>query len=102
MPKRILIASSKGGVGKTMIAMHLADYLQTQKKRVVLIDADVNSSSVNWATRSDLGFTVVSSDKYKPEDEDIAVVDMGCEWSSQHTELAKKTNLTIVPTFRRK
>lgn len=100
MPKRILIASSKGGVGKTILAMHLADYYQTKNLSVVLVDADVNSSSVNWAKRSNrLDFPVILSDNYATGNEDIVIVDMGGEWNNQHTELAKKADLTIVPTF---
>lgn len=38
--KTISILNLKGGVGKTTTAIHLADYLVSQKKRTLLIDLD--------------------------------------------------------------
>ena len=47
--KTILVASSKGGVGKTTIATHLAAQSALSGKRTVLVDADPQRSSTRWA-----------------------------------------------------
>ena len=47
--QRILIASSKGGCGKTTLATNLAVALARQGRRVWLIDADTQGSSAQWA-----------------------------------------------------
>lgn len=45
----ILVGSKKGGVGKSTIATNIATVLVTQNKEVVLVDADRQSTSSNWA-----------------------------------------------------
>jgi chromosome partitioning protein len=47
----ILVASSKGGAGKTTIATHLAAYFAVAGKRTVLVDADRQGSSRSWAEK---------------------------------------------------
>ncbi len=42
------LTNSKGGVGKTTIAVHLAAYLAAKKRRVLFIDADTQASSSRW------------------------------------------------------
>ena len=52
VPRRTgLVASSKGGVGKTTIATHLAAQAALDGQRTVLIDADPQGSSTRWAER---------------------------------------------------
>jgi chromosome partitioning protein len=49
--RRIVIyalTNSKGGVGKSTLAVHLAVWLEEQGNRVALVDADVQSSSSVW------------------------------------------------------
>ncbi len=45
----ILIGSEKGGVGKSTLATNLSALLATQNKNVMLVDADRQSTSANWA-----------------------------------------------------
>lgn len=42
------LTNSKGGVGKTTIAVHLAAWLIKKKRDVVFIDADPQSSASQW------------------------------------------------------
>jgi chromosome partitioning protein len=49
--KTVLVASSKGGVGKTTIATHLAAHAALSGQRTVIIDADPQGSSTRWAER---------------------------------------------------
>lgn len=44
----IALSNSKGGVGKSTIAVHLAVWLSEQGRRVALVDSDVQSSSSIW------------------------------------------------------
>jgi chromosome partitioning protein len=46
--QRILIASSKGGCGKTTLATNLAVALARRGRRVWMIDADSQGSSAEW------------------------------------------------------
>lgn len=49
--KTVLVASSKGGVGKTTIATHLAAQSALDGLRTALVDADPQESSTRWAQR---------------------------------------------------
>ncbi|HEX7989046.1 MAG TPA: ParA family protein [Stenotrophomonas sp.] len=49
--KTILVAGSKGGVGKTTIATHLAAHSALSGLATVIADADPQGSSTRWAQR---------------------------------------------------
>jgi chromosome partitioning protein len=49
--KTVLVASSKGGVGKTTLATHLAAQSALAGRHTVLVDADPQGSSTRWAQR---------------------------------------------------
>ncbi len=82
--KTVLVASSKGGVGKTTIATHLAAQTAIDGLHTVLVDADPQGSSTRWARRrSVLESAVLPIDgtrrkawrKQLPEDTQRLVID---------------------------
>jgi chromosome partitioning protein len=46
---KISFLNQKGGVGKTTLAVHVADALARRKMRVLLVDADPQGSALDWA-----------------------------------------------------
>jgi len=81
--KTILVASSKGGVGKTTVATHLAAQAALAGQRTVLVDVDPQASSTRWAERrAGLESAVLPLDgtgkgwrKQIPDDTDVVIVD---------------------------
>ena len=81
--KTVLVASSKGGVGKTTVATHLAAHSALDGQRTVLVDADPQGSSTRWAERrAELDSAVLPLDgsrkswrKQLPDDTQRLVID---------------------------
>jgi chromosome partitioning protein len=82
--KTVLVASSKGGAGKTTIATHLAAQSALDGLRTALVDADPQASSTRWAQkRAGLDSAVLAVDgtrrkswrKHVPDDTQRVVVD---------------------------
>ena len=82
--KTILVASSKGGAGKTTLATNLAAHFALDGKRTVLVDADPQHSSTRWAERrAELESAVLPIDGSKkrawrawlPDDAERVVID---------------------------
>lgn len=81
--RTVLVASSKGGVGKTTIATHLAAQSALSGQHTVIVDADPQGSSTRWAERraglesAVLPVEGTRKDWYKklPEDTQRVVID---------------------------
>ncbi|MCE2944435.1 MAG: AAA family ATPase [Lysobacteraceae bacterium] len=81
--RTILVASSKGGAGKTTLATQLAGHSAVAGKATVLVDADPQRSSTRWCEkRADLDTAVLPVDghsrafrKHLPEDAEQLVID---------------------------
>src|SRR5579884_2697914 len=55
----IVVANSKGGVGKSTLAVHLAAWLHEQGHSVTLADCDTQQSSSEWAKEAVPGLKTV-------------------------------------------
>src|SRR5579863_5728173 len=53
MPKVIAMLNQKGGVGKTTLAIHIATAMAHRNRKVLLLDADPQSSALDWAAARD-------------------------------------------------
>lgn len=81
--KTILVASSKGGVGKTTVATQLAAQAALEGLNTVLVDADPQGSATRWAERrAELDSAVLPVDgtragwrKRIPDDAQRVVID---------------------------
>jgi chromosome partitioning protein len=61
----ISLLNQKGGVGKTTLAIHLASALASRGQRILLVDADVQASALDWSAsrEKELPFGVVGLPK---------------------------------------
>lgn len=81
--RTIVVASSKGGAGKSTLSTNLAAHFALQGKRTVLIDADRQKSSTHWCEkRAVLDTAVLPVDgsrkgwkKNLPAQTEVAIVD---------------------------
>lgn len=98
----ISIASRKGGVGKTVTAIHLAAYLEQNAGlgTTLLVDADPNRSAMGWSERGELPFAVVpeaKSQKYARGYEHIVIDTQGRPDSQQLEDIVDGCDLLIIP-----
>ena len=98
----ITIASFKGGVGKTMTALHLAQYLGKRRGsgNIVLLDGDPNRSALSWYERGQqkAAFTVMDGDK-SPTEFDHLIVDTPARTEPDELlPLASASDLLIIPS----
>lgn len=96
----VTVASFKGGVAKTVTAVHLAAYFR-QSGSTVLVDGDPNRSASGWAGRGKLPFKVVDERqavRYAREFEHI-VIDTEARPNREDLEtLAGGCDLLVIPT----
>lgn len=101
---QIAIASSKGGVGKSAVSIHICHALSKKGFKVVLADADSNQSSTYWAERAeqnkhDLGFAVIDGISGSvPDACDFLWIDtQGNPDLSELGELSRNMDLVVLP-----
>lgn len=106
--KTVLVASSKGGVGKTTIATHLAAQAALAGLRTVLIDADPQGSSTRWAERrAELESAVLPLDgsrrtwqKHLPDDAQRVVIDAPAGATAESLDVfLEQADVLVVPVL---
>ena len=107
--KTILVASSKGGAGKSTIATNLAANFALDGKRTVLVDADPQGSSTRWAERrAELESAVLPVDgtgrrawrDAVPDDADRVVIDAAAGAMAADLEsFLDKADAVVVPVL---
>jgi chromosome partitioning protein len=106
--RTVLVASSKGGAGKTTIATNLAAQSALDGKRTVLLDADRQQSSLHWATkRAGLASAVLPVDgsrrgweKHIPADTQRLVIDAPAgAWADELAPFLERADAVLVPVL---
>src|ERR1700689_4592954 len=104
--QKVLVASSKGGCGKTTIATTIAGYFAHDGKRTVLVDAARQGSSLGWAQKRGgqsapvLGLSAMRRDwpDKIPADAQRVIVDGPAGIRAQElTDLVEQVNVLLIP-----
>src|ERR1700709_1378081 len=102
----IVIANSKGGVGKSTLAVHLSAWLSRQGHRVTLADCDTQQSSSEWireaapevkAVRLDNPDHILSELPLLASDADYVIADGPGSQTETSRALLLRADLAIVP-----
>ncbi len=89
----ISVTGYKGGSGKTTTAIHLAGVLAT-KNKTLLVDGDLNQSSLEWSGRGFFNFDVISKAKLKTEIENYTHVVIDTEARPSEGDLDTLVNVS--------
>ena len=107
--KVLAVFTSKGGSGKSTVAIHLAVLASQQKRqnKVLVLDYDVQSSSRSWtqireaetpavlpATAGDLSGILAQARK---EDFDLVIVDMPPHSAANADVVMRESDLVVIP-----
>lgn len=102
----IVVANSKGGVGKSTLSVHLAAWLHAQGHRVTLADCDTQQSSSEWvreaapavrAVRLDNPEIILNELPLLAADADYVVADGPGSQTETSRALLLRADLAIVP-----
>lgn len=105
---KVLVASSKGGAGKSTIATNLAASFAVEGKNTVLVDADRQGSSLHWSERRSahgdavLGVPGLRRDwaRQVPDDAQCVIIDTPAGIrASEVEEWLEFANALIVPVL---
>ena len=104
----IVVASSKGGAGKSTLSTNLAAYYALQGKRTALIDADRQKSATHWCEkRAEMDSAVLPIDGSKkawrknlPSQIEVAIVDAPAGAMADDLEdFLEIANVVLVPVL---
>lgn len=102
----IVVANSKGGVGKSTVSVHLAAWLSQQGYRVTLADCDTQQSSSEWireampevnTVRLDNPDAILNELPLLNQDADFVVADGPGSQTETSRALLLRADLAVVP-----
>lgn len=104
----ITLISGKGGVGKSLLACHLASHWHGEGFKVLLVDADPQGSAIDWADRAEAngheGPTVVAvGDAIRRQvpklsaDYDITIIDTPGRQSKRGVGALLESDIGLIP-----
>lgn len=102
----IVVANSKGGVGKSTLAVHLAAWLEKQGHSVTLADCDAQKSSSEWLREAAPEIKIVRLESPDEIIEDLPLLDQETDYvvadgPGSNTETSRallcRADLAIVP-----
>lgn len=103
--RSIAITATKGGVGKTTLALHLAVAAMHAGERVLILDADEQGSCMTWASVRDeptpvverVAPTDVAARLRSPGAYTLAIVDTAPRASTSLASLLRAVDFALVP-----
>ena len=105
---KVLVASSKGGAGKTTIATNLAAHYAVEGRNTVLVDADRQGSSLRWSEKRALHVNLVLGlpglrrdwDRHVPADAQRVIIDSAAGIRADEVgEYLDQVDIVIVPVL---
>lgn len=105
---KVLVASSKGGAGKTTVATNLAAYFAVAGKNTLLVDADHQGSALNWCEKRALHPNAVLGlpglrrdwEKHIPSDAECVIIDSPAGIrASEVGEFLDTVSVVVVPVL---
>ena len=107
MTKVITLATTKGGTGKTTLAVSLASYWNGKGIKVAALDADPNQNLQNWLAKGklqDIPFKADADENYLidaidelAQESDVVVVDMAGVGNQALVYAIGISSLVIIP-----
>ncbi len=107
MTKVITLATTKGGTGKTTLAVSLASYWNGRGVKVAALDADPNQNLKNWLVKGklqDIPFKAEADENYLidsidelAQESDVVVVDMAGVGNQALVYAIGISSLVIIP-----
>lgn len=104
----IAVLNSKGGSGKTTLAMNIAGCLQRRSRSVLVIDSDPQASALDWAAAQPEGFelppvigidrpTIHTTIPKLQNDYDFIVIDGGAKLAEITASALRVADLVLIP-----
>lgn len=100
---KVTVISRKGGVGKTVTAIHLAGYLaDSGAEQTILVDTDPSRNALRWASRGAPSFRVVGEEDAAeaiPEADHVVVDVKGSPDAEQIEGAAARSDVLVIPAM---
>ena len=104
--RSIMVLNSKGGSGKSTVATNIASYYATQGNKVILVDLDPQSSSLDWLAARPSGRSSISgidgaAGQYRvPRNADYVIYDTpAAVHGAELSALLRRAQSIIIPVL---